>query len=139
VRLFFDRNLSPHLAAAVGNILTNRNVATEHARNRWATDPGDATILATLAAEEGWVILTMDQWHKKAPAERKAWHEAGITTFFLTGQWNTESFEQAWRLFRWLPDILENARTVRRGTGLRLPLRHSRGHLAKLYSPPTPA
>ena len=138
MKFFFDRTLSPHLAAAAGQILTAIGHGSDHSRKRYPADPGDKAWMQALGVEGNWIVITGDQRIFKNPAEKKVWREAKMTTYFLQGSWqNVPIEEQAWRLMRWLPDFVKHAGNHDAGTGLSVPLRWHGGRLQQLYRPAT--
>jgi hypothetical protein len=99
-------------------------------------DPGDVVWMQELGKEGDWIIITGDEWITRNPGERAVWRRIGLTTYFLQGAWlAAPGEEQAWRLIRWLPRLIEIARLDRPGTGLSLPLKWHAGGLQRLYSP----
>lgn len=83
--------------------------------------------MSDLAAEADWLVITGDDRIRHNPAWRRAWIQMGHTTFFLLAAWMKAPGE-AWRLLRWLPQILAHGLNERRGTGLLLPLRWHGGN-----------
>ena len=138
MRFYFDRTQSPHLARAVGEILQHMGHDFDYSRRRYPDrDPGDIIWLQELGAEGDWFILTGDERIRRNPGEKAVWQTTGLTTFFLQGAWqHAVPAEQAWRLLRWLPSIIDAAATEQAGTGLSLPLRWHAGRLKRLYTPP---
>jgi hypothetical protein len=54
--------------------------------------------MGDLAAEGDWVVISGDEAIRRNPAERRAWIEMRLTTFFLQSGWmRTPMEEQAWR------------------------------------------
>jgi hypothetical protein len=92
--------------------------------------------MGELGAEGDWVVITGDESIRRNPAERRVWREMRLTTFFLQPAWmNTRMEEQAWRLLRWLPRLVEIAGSEAAGTGLSVPLRWHGGALQRIFSP----
>ncbi len=137
MRFYFDRTQSPFLACAVGEVLVFMGHAFEHARRRYPDrDPGDIAGMGELGAEGDWVVITGDDAIRRNPAERRAWREMRLTTFFLQPAWmHTRMEEQAWRMLRWLPRLIDIAGSEAIGTGLSVPLRWHGGKLQRVYSP----
>jgi PIN like domain len=137
VRFYFDRTQSPYLARAAGEVLSFLGHTFEHSRRRYPDrDPGDITWMGELAAEGDWVVITGDEAIRRNPAERRAWRETRLTTFFLQPAWmHTRMDEQAWRLLRWLPRLVDIAGSETIGTALSVSLRWHGGKLQRVYSP----
>lgn len=92
--------------------------------------------MGELGAEGEWVVITGDETIGRNPAERRAWQQMQLTTFFLQPAWmHTRMEEQAWRLLRWLPRLVDIANTDMMGTGLSVPLRWHGGKLQRIYAP----
>ena len=137
MRFYFDRTQSPYLARAAGEVLTFLGHKFEHSRGRYPErDPGDIAWMGELGREGNWVVITGDDAIRRNPAERRAWREMRLTTFFLQPAWmGARMEEQAWRLLRWLPRLIDIARSETIGTGLSVPLRWHGGALQRVYSP----
>lgn len=137
MKFYFDRTQSPHLARAAGEILGLLGHQFEYSRKRYPDrDPGDRVWLGELGAEGNWIVITGDERIRKNPGERHVWRQAGLTTFFLQDAWqNTPGEEQAWRMLRWLPRMIDAAGNHDPGTGLSLPLKWHAGRLQILYTP----
>lgn len=59
--------------------------------------------------------------------ERKAWRDSGLTAFFFTKGWtNIKFWDQAWRLIKWWPSIVEQAQKIRPGAGFVVPLKSAK-------------
>ena len=92
--------------------------------------------MADLGREGDWIVISGDERIMRNPGERAVWIASRLTSFFLQDAWmRTTADEQAWRLLRWLPAIIDEAKTSKQGTGLSLPLKWHSGRLKRLYSP----
>jgi hypothetical protein len=119
-----------------GIILEQLGNHFDHARRRYTKDPGDLVWMSEIGAEGDWIVVSGDEAISRNPTERMAWINMNCTTFFLSSAWmNVRLEEQAWRLLRWLPRMIEIARSEDRGTGLSLPLRWHGGNLNRIFSP----
>jgi hypothetical protein len=136
VRFYFDRTQSSYLARAAGEVLAFLGHTFEHSRRRYPDrDPGDIAWMGELAAERNWVVVTGDEAIRRNPAERRAWREMRLTTFFLRPAWtHTRMEEQAWRLLRWLLRLIHLVGSEVVGTGLSVPLRWHGRALQRIYS-----
>lgn len=137
MRFYFDRTQSPYLARAAGEVLGFLGHTFDDARRRFPDrDPGDIAWMGELGTEGDWIVITGDEAIRRNPDERFAWRDMHLTTFFLQSAWmNTRVEEQAWRLLRWLPRLVEIAGREAVGTALSVPLRWHGGVLKRVYSP----
>lgn len=84
-----------------------------HLRDRFPENTADAEWIFALAKEGGWVVVSGDLRITRNPAERKAWQESGLVAFFLEKSWaNLTLWDQAWRLFKWWPEIVAQASRI---------------------------
>lgn len=82
----------------------------------------DPTWIAELPDNEQCVIVTRDTAMHRAVLERAAWKRAGHVVIFLAGQWGPALFyEQAWRIVRWWPAIVETVFKSDRGVAYKVP------------------
>jgi hypothetical protein len=137
VKFYFDRTQSPRLARIALEVLAHEGHGCDWSRHRYPDrDPGDAAWMRDLAGEGGWTLISGDERISRNPAERAIWRASGMTTFFLQPTWmGAQLPEQAWRLLRWLPRLIEIAATERPGTGLSVPLKWHGGSLNRVWSP----
>ena len=71
--------------------------------------------MKTLAAEEGWVIITADVRISRNPHEVRAWQEAGHTIFFLKPGWTDLRFwDQANKFTKCFPKVIAEAERAER-------------------------
>lgn len=138
MKVYFDRTQSPRLARIASEVLAHLGHGCDWSRNRYpGRDPGDVQWMTDLAAEGGWVVVTGDERITRNPTERAVWCRSGLTTFFLLPAWMRAPFEeQAWRLIRWLPRLIELAGAERTGTGLAVLVRWHGARLKRVWSPP---
>ncbi len=82
----------------------------------------DEEWIAKLDPGVQWVLLTRDVRMSKLKLQRDAWRNKGIIGFFFAKQWGeAEHNEQAWRLVRWWPVLVELTERADRGFGYRIP------------------
>jgi hypothetical protein len=97
-----------------------------HLRDRFSEDAADELWIPALAKEGGWIIISGDTRIARTPQLRVIWTNAKLTTFFLGKAWMKEKFwENAWRLVRWWPRIIEQAALVAPGAAFDVPWRPS--------------
>lgn len=93
----------------------------------------DVEWIASLRGSD-WNIISGDTRIHRNPVERAAWHEAGLTAFFLEEKWSRKQFwYQAAELVRWWPAITRTAKECLPGSGFLLPLKGSTPKL--IYTP----
>jgi hypothetical protein len=133
LKVFFDNNLSPHLAHALDVLLGPEGDQVVHLTDRFRRDTEDREWLGALGGEGGWVVISADRRIHRSRIEREAWRRSGIVVFFLGAQWaRLRTLEIAWRLLRWWPRIEEQARIVSPPAAFELPRDFGRGRLRVL-------
>jgi hypothetical protein len=123
VRFFLDNNLPPQFCAVLGSLDTDNKFV--HLRERFAPSAPDQEWLPVLASEGDWIVVSGDVRISKSEKLREAWKEAApkLTTFFLAPGWTNHTiWEQAWRIVRWWPLILEQANRVAAGARFMVPV-----------------
>lgn len=124
MKIFFDNNLSPHIAGAIRELSKTEPSVHEviHLRDKLPANTPDIQWISGLQGK--WVILSIDRFTKNNDAERLALRHAGHTIFVLDRQWSKQTFwHQAERLVRWWPQILGQALMAE--GGFRVPWQHS--------------
>jgi hypothetical protein len=115
------------LARALSALSETENVEVVHLFDKFARNTADEVWLKELSSDKTWVIFSGDYRITRTPQTRIAWQEAGLTTFFLQRGWNNLPFwEQAWKVVKWWPTILETARTIKVGTSFLVPVKGSK-------------
>jgi hypothetical protein len=133
LKVFFDNNLSPHLAHALNVLLGPEGDQVVHLTDRFPADTQDRVWIETLGDEVGWVVISADRRIHRNRFEREAWRRSGLIVFFLSPQWQRlRGIETAWRLLRWWPRIDEQARLVAPPAAFELPLAYGFGRLRVL-------
>lgn len=125
MKFFFDNNLPPRLARALREVLETEGFEIVALREKFPEDAQDEIWLPALAAEGEWVIISGDQDILKNKQRRQVWIRAGLTTFFLMSAWTRggmKLLEISWRLIKRWPEIIDLARTARRGSCFKVPL-----------------
>jgi hypothetical protein len=116
VKFFFDNNLALKIAKGLNGFVAPDHEVV-HLRERFEPDTDDVEWMRGLANEENWIIVTADVNIGKNLHEIEAWKEAGHTIFFLKRGWlNLQFWEQAHKFTKCFPQIIEKARTARRGS-----------------------
>jgi hypothetical protein len=123
VKFFLDACISVAMARAIAALAASQGIEVVHLTDRFAADTPDAEWI-TRIRDEGFVIVSGDPRITRNPANREAWHESGMTAFFLSHDWAQRRFwVQASELVRWWPIIVETSRTCAPGSGFLLPFK----------------
>jgi hypothetical protein len=125
LKFLFDNNLPPSLARGLA-ALSHGEPGVESVialRDKFRPNTRDEEWLTELAAEGGWVVVSIDRFRKSA-AERELIRRQGLTVFVLDPQWTKPYWTQAAQLVQWWPKILEVARLTSR-SALRVPWKFS--------------
>jgi hypothetical protein len=127
LKFFFDNNLSPHLAHAIGELCKAEEAdhSCIHLKDRFKADCKDQEWMEPLATEGGWCVISQDRFNKN-DVEREAVRRAGMVIFALARGWNDHKhWEKAQNLVRWWPAIMEQAARIRGGAMFRVPWKFS--------------
>lgn len=121
MRFFLDNNVSPLHAKALRLYYESEGHEFCHLLDRFPADTPDPNWISELAQEGDWIIISGDSRISTHPANRRAWHESGLTAFFLGEPWPREPrAKQAEALLGFFPSILMKARQHPRGFGFHL-------------------
>lgn len=132
MKFFFDNCLSPQLATGIRGFAGTRDYETGHLRELFTQDIPDVEWLERLGREGDWIIISADQRISRNPAERLAWRESHLTTFFFAPPWASDSFwSQAKSLVTWWPEIVRQAHLTPEDRGFSMP--KSSRQLKQLY------
>ena len=127
MKFFLDNNLSPRFAQALQALEGEGRNEVVHLRSKFSAAAEDVDWIRSLASEGNWVIISGDLRISQNEFERKAWRDSGLTAFFFAKGWmNVKFWDQAWRLIKWWPIIVEEARKIRPGAGFVVPLKSAR-------------
>jgi hypothetical protein len=133
VKFFLDNCVSVAMARALRELAKAQSLEVVHLSDRFSRDITDVEWIGALEPKE-WVIVSGDSRISRNRAEKAAWHESGLTAFFLDDGWASRKFwVQAAELVRWWPVIVETARTCTPGSGFLLKFKASDPRL--IYSP----
>lgn len=127
MKYFFDNNLSPHLAHAVGELCKAEDGThtCAHLRDMYPPDCKDEVWIDGLAKDGGWTIVSQDRFDKN-DAEREALRRAGLVVFALAKGWNDHKhWDKAQNLIRWWPAIMDQASKIKGGAMFRVPWKFS--------------
>ena len=112
MRFFFDRNLAFRLARMVDALEVEHTVRSFDDDDRFNPKTPDIDWIKAIAADNPpWVVVSGDGRILRNKTELSALKEAGLTFFCLSKQWmHMTIYEQAWKLIKVWPDIVENAK-----------------------------
>jgi hypothetical protein len=119
LKFFFDTCVSSRIVRALKIIAEYQGFEIVHLDDKFkAASTPDPEWLSALSKEGDWIIISGDPKISRSKAERAAWKEAGLTTFFLTDGWgNRNLYDQTAELIRRWPDIVRVARECTKGSG----------------------
>lgn len=98
-----------------------------HLLDRFNHNTPDTKWISELSEEGDWVIISGDIRISRSPAERQAWRECGLITFFREKGWmNLTLWEQAWRFIKWWPEIVKMASGIKAPAAFTIPVSSSK-------------
>jgi len=117
VKSFLDNCLAIRHARALNEMVKPEHSFT-HLQDKFSPDTKDEDWIRALGREGAWIVLSGDYRIGKSAHERQAWHESGLTAFFLSKGWtNIPPLQQHSKLALILDDIIEHALRARPGSG----------------------
>lgn len=107
MNFFLDNTFSPKLARALGTMAEAEEHVVVHLLEKYNEDPGDLVWIPDVGNwPEQWIVLSGDRKIRTNPQRRAALAASSRTAFFMpSGFPDLRGWEQAWRLFKWFPDI----------------------------------
>jgi hypothetical protein len=133
VRFFLDNCISKAMARAIGALAAAQGHEVVHLTDRFDAATPDAVWIPQIR-EDGFIIVSGDPRITRNPANREAWHESGLTAFFLGDGFSDRRFwVQAEEIVRWFPRIVDAVKTCTPGSGFLLPFKGSEPKL--IYKP----
>ena len=136
MKFFLDNCVSITLVKGIRIFAEIQNYQLVHLTDLFPPDKPDTEWIREIAQDKDWIIVSGDPRISRGAAERRAWHESGLTAFFLGEGWASQTFwKQAECLVHWWPKIVLKARDTQTqsGSGFLIPLR---GKEFKLIYPP---
>jgi hypothetical protein len=127
LKFFFDNNLSPHLAHAIGELCKGDEECAEvvHLVDRFDRNAKDTLWIPKLASEGGWVVISGDRF-AKSDEEREAVRRSGLIIFTLAKTWSSQRhWPKAQNLVKWWPAIADQAGRITGGAAFRVNWRFS--------------
>ena len=123
MRFFFDNQLSPYLAEAIGALSKPAKDEVAHLRSKFPQNTKDTEWIPALAKEGGWIVISGDLNIIRTRAEKPIWKEAKLTGFFLKAGWiEITPWEQAAKLVRVWPLIIQQAGIAAPGSTYLVPV-----------------
>jgi predicted nuclease of predicted toxin-antitoxin system len=132
MNFFLDNCLAIRHARAL-NEMVKPNHAFTHLQEKFSPDTKDEEWIRKLGEEGNWVVISGDYRIGKNAHERAAWHQSGLTVFFLSKGWtNIPPLQQHSKLALVLNEIIDHAEKARKGSGFSISLN---GKIEQVYSP----
>jgi hypothetical protein len=117
MRFFLDNCLAIRHARALNEMVKPEHSFT-HLQDKFAPDTKDEDWIRALGREGNWIVVSGDYRIGKSAHERRAWHESGLTAFFLSKGWtNIPPLQQHSKLALILDGIIEAVQRAKPGTG----------------------
>lgn len=118
MKFVVEHSVSINLTTAIAILAELDGNEVVHLRTRYEQETLDPVWLKGLGQREpDVVVISADPRITRSPHDRAAWLESGRTIFFLRSFADLPIWQQAAKLVRWWPDIVETARKARKGTG----------------------
>lgn len=86
MRFFLDNCLAIRHARALNEMVKPAHSFT-HLQEKFSPDTKDEDWIRALGREADWIVISGDYRIGKSAHERRAWHESGLTVFFLSKGW----------------------------------------------------
>jgi hypothetical protein len=132
MKFFLDNCLAIRHARALNEMVKPDHSFT-HLQVKFPLETKDEEWIRKLGAEGGWIVISGDYRIGKSTHERAAWHQSGLTVFFLSKGWtNIPLLQQHSKLALVLNDIIEQATRARAGSGFSISMN---GKIELVYSP----
>jgi len=130
MRFFLDNCLAIRHARAL-NEMVKPDHSFIHLQDKFPADTKDEKWIRQLGEERDWIVISGDYRIGKSAHERAAWHQSGLTVFFLSKGWtNIPPLQQHSKLSLILDDIIERASTARPGSSFSISIN---GKIEQVY------
>jgi hypothetical protein len=130
VKFFLDNCLAIRHARALNEMVTPNHSFT-HLQEKFAADTPDEEWIGALGGEHEWIVISGDYRMGKSHHGRRAWHESGLTVFFLAKGWmNISLLQQHSKMAAILDEIIYLARRNPCGCGFSISVH---GKIAQIY------
>lgn len=118
MKFVVEHSISPYLTQAVAILAAQGGDEVVHLRTDYHQATLDPVWLRGLGQREpNVIVVSADPRITRSPHEREAWLASGLTCFFLKSFADLPFWEQAARLVKWWPGIMDAAQRAHRGTG----------------------
>ena len=132
MRFFLDNCLAIRHARAL-NEMVKPDQSFTHLQEKFPADTTDEDWIRQLGKEGDWVVISGDYRIGKNAHERAAWHQGGLTVFFLSKGWtNIPPLLQHSKLALILDDIISHAAVAKAGSGFSVAMN---GKIELVYCP----
>ena len=130
MRFFLDNCLAIRHARALNEMVKPEH-SFEHLQQKFAADTKDGEWIRALGREGNWIVISGDYRISKNAHERRAWHESGLTVFFLSKGWtNIPPLQQHSKLSLILDEIIRHAERAPAGAGFSIAMN---GRIEQVY------
>jgi hypothetical protein len=126
LNFFLDNCISPRIAKALQALEDRHTVIA--LRDKFQPDTPDVEWIRKLAQEkQDWVVISGDNRISRNKHEHEAWIEAKLTFFFWAPAWLAlERWQQASKIIKWWPAIVDQASKIAPGAGFKIPVKGTR-------------
>ena len=132
MKFFLDNCLAIRHAHAL-NEMEKPDHSFTHLQDKFSPETKDEEWIRKLGEEAGWVVISGDYRIGKNAHERAAWHQSGLTVFFLSKGWtNIPPRQQHSKLTLALDDIVEHTSRAKPGSGFSISMN---GKIEQGYGP----
>jgi predicted nuclease of predicted toxin-antitoxin system len=132
MKFFLDNCLAIRHARAL-NEMEKPDHSFTHLQEKFPPETKDEEWIRKLGEEGKWVVISGDYRIGKNAHEREAWHQSGLTVFFLSKGWtNIPPRQQHSKLTLVLDDIIEQASRAKPGSGFSISVN---GKVEQVYCP----
>jgi predicted nuclease of predicted toxin-antitoxin system len=130
MKFFLDNCLAIRHARALSEMVKPEHSFT-HLQENFPPNAKDEEWIRKLGEEGKWVVISGDYRIGKNAHERAAWHQSGLTVFFLNKGWtNLPPLQQHSKLALILDDIIQHASTAKQGAGFMISVN---GKIVQVY------
>jgi hypothetical protein len=128
LNFLFDNCISPHLAKAIDVLEGDAGNTVIALRDKFPQTTADVDWIRDLGAESlNWIVISGDTRISRNKHEHEAWLEARLTFFFWAPGWlHLGAWQQAWKLIKWWPTIVDQAAKIAPGAGFMIPAKSNR-------------
>jgi hypothetical protein len=132
MRFFLDNCLAIRHARALNEMVKPEHGFT-HLQEKFPAATTDEDWIRQLGKEGSWIVISGDYRIGKNAHERAAWHQSGLTVFFLSKGWtNISPLLQHSKLALILDDIISHASGAKAGSGFSVAMN---GKIEQVYCP----